>query len=344
MFQHRQRRCGLVERVKVHTWCAELDQAFTQLRDDFFAEGLNTGFVIAKTGELEQNPAWNFRAAGFGKARQTAVIGDRHDTGNDGLGDACFAYFVNKTGVGVGIVEVLGDGHIRAGVHFVDEVFEVVLRGTRLRMVFGVGGDDDLKMFATVFTNEFDQIGGVVQFAHAAHTRWQVTAQRNDAVDALRFEPVQNLGDFAARRADAGQMRCGLVALRTDVGHGVEGAFLRGAACAVGDGEKFGRVRRELGYGVQEFFFAFRCFRWEEFKGYGDGDAHVVSLNIRGLIGLELCEYEKFAVAVGAGDRAFKIVQYGQMLREAGLDDVALYFTVTRGIFDYACFGQRLGV
>ena len=328
----------------MHARCAELNQALAQLRHDFFAKGLDAGFVIAVAGELEQNPTWNFCAAGFGKARQTAVIGDRHDTGNDGLGDACFAYFVNKTGVGVGIVEVLGDGHIRAGVHFVDEVFEVVLRGACLRMVFGIGGHDDLKMLATVFTNEFDQIGGVVQFAHAAHTRWQVTAQRNDAVDALRFEPVQNLGDFAARRADAGQMRCSLVALRTDVGHGVEGAFLRGAACAVGDGEKFGRVRRKFGHGVQEFFFAFRCFRWEEFKGYGDGDAHVVSLNIRGLIGLELCEYEKFAVAVGACNRAFKVVQYGQMLREAGLDDVALDFAVTRRVFDDARFGQRLGV
>lgn len=149
----------------MHARCAELNQALAQLRHDFFAKGLDAGFVIAVAGEFKQNPAWNFRAAGFGKARQTAVIGDRHDTGNDGLGDACFAYFVNKTGVGVGIVEVLGDGHIRAGVHFVDEVFEVVLWGAGLRVVFGVGGDDDLKVIAAVLADEFDQIGGVVEFA-----------------------------------------------------------------------------------------------------------------------------------------------------------------------------------
>ena len=65
MFQHRQGRRRLVERVKMHTRCAKLNQAFAQLCHNFFAEGLDAGFVIAKTGEFEQNPAGDFGAAGF---------------------------------------------------------------------------------------------------------------------------------------------------------------------------------------------------------------------------------------------------------------------------------------
>ena len=254
--------------------CADLDQALTQLRHDFFAKGLDAGFVVAVAGELEQNPAWNFCAAGFGKARQTAVVGNRHNARHNGLFNARVTHIVDKACVGIGVVKVLRHGHIRARIHFVDEVFEVVLWGAGLRVVFGVGGDDDLKVIAAVLADEFDQIGGVVEFAHAAHARWQVTAQGDDAVDALGFQSVKDFADFAAGGADAGQMRCGLMPLCADIRNGVECAFLGRATCAVGDGEKFWGVWREFSDSVQEFFFAFGCFRWEKFKGYGDGYSH----------------------------------------------------------------------
>ena len=57
-------------------------------------------------------------------------------------------------------------------------------------MVFGVGGDFDVKVIAGLKADELDQFVGVAQFARVADAGRQIAAQRDDAADAARDEDV----------------------------------------------------------------------------------------------------------------------------------------------------------
>ena len=49
----------------MQTWCAQLHQAFTQLHHHLLTKSLDGFGIIAKTGEFEQYPTGDFRAAGL---------------------------------------------------------------------------------------------------------------------------------------------------------------------------------------------------------------------------------------------------------------------------------------
>jgi CheY-like chemotaxis protein len=131
-----QRQPGLVHAVKMQTRRAALDQALAQLGDDVEAEGADRVGIVAEAFELAPHPARNLGAAGVGKARQLGKAGDRHDAGDDGDRDAERARLGDEVLVGVGVVEILGDRRVRAGIDLALEVQQVLARAPGLRVPF----------------------------------------------------------------------------------------------------------------------------------------------------------------------------------------------------------------
>jgi hypothetical protein len=82
-------------------------------------------------------------------------------------------------------------------------------------MVFGVGGNFDVEVIAGLKADELDQFVGVAQFARVADAGGQIAAQGDDAADAGFLVALQDVADVRAGRADARQVRRGLVAFAT---------------------------------------------------------------------------------------------------------------------------------
>jgi len=67
--------------------------------------------------------------------------------------------------VRVGVVKVLRDRRISAGFGLALEREQILLRAARLGMVFGIGGDLDVKRAAEFLADERDQLVGVTKLA-----------------------------------------------------------------------------------------------------------------------------------------------------------------------------------
>ncbi len=145
----------------------------------------------------------------------------------------------DETEVGIRVVEILRDGRVGARIHLALEVEHVVARRVRLRMELRIGRDFDVEVFAGLRADERHQFVGVLELADAAHAGRQVAAQRDDALDAHVFVGEQQRTDVVARRADAGQVRRGVVSFGVDQLDRLQRAVLCGAARAEGDGEEF---------------------------------------------------------------------------------------------------------
>ena len=205
-------------------------QALAEVGDEVEAEGADRVGVIAHAFEAAPHPARQLGTAGVGEARQLEKTDDGHDAGNDRDVDAPGADFVDEMEIGVGVVEVLGDRRVGAGLGFAREGVEVVLRIARLRMPFGVGGDGDLEVVAGFAADEFDEFVGVAEFAGLGHARGQVAAQGDEAADAGGAVVGKDVADVLPRRADAGEVRRGVEAFGGDVLDDGEGALARRAA------------------------------------------------------------------------------------------------------------------
>ena len=187
------------------------------------------GFGIIGVGiQFEPQPARDFCAAHIGKAHQLgkAVHGD--DAGDDGDVHACALGIVHKVEIGIGVEKILRDGAVRACVHFLHEVAQIVGGVLRLRVVFGVGSNDGVELVAEFLFDQRHQFVGVAQAFHAkACARWDVAAQGNQAVYAEVFVLLQQFNNFVFQHADAGQMGGDGSLLVQNIAHGLQRALAR---------------------------------------------------------------------------------------------------------------------
>ena len=209
---------------------AARQQPFAQLRHHVQPESLQRRAVVAVAGQLQPYPARDLGAAHVGEALQLGVVGDGHDAGDDRDVHAQFPGVVDEAEIGVSVVEILGDGGVRAGVHLAGEMAQVFLGGLRLRMDFRVGGGLDMEPVAGFGADEFDELAGVGEFAgrcveHAV-AAGQVAAQGNQATDAVRLVFGQHRAQLVAVAAYAGQVRRGFMAFGADFEHRVARAGL----------------------------------------------------------------------------------------------------------------------
>src|SRR3546814_6914497 len=103
-------------------------------------------------------PARDLGAAGLGEAPQLGEVGDRHDPGHDRDVDAERARVVDEAEVGVGVVEVLGDRAVGAGVDLALEVAQVGMRVVGLRMALGIAADLDVEARSEEHTSELQSL------------------------------------------------------------------------------------------------------------------------------------------------------------------------------------------
>ena len=169
--------------------------------------------------------------------------------------------------IGVGIVEVLRDGRIRAGIDLALEIQQVLARTFRLRMPFGIGRHLDAKAVTGFGADERHQFVGIAKLAGVIHARWQIAAQRDDAFDATLAEGGQHVAHALLRRADAGQVRGGGVAGGGDFHHRGQRAIARRTAGAVGDGKEFGLQHGKPGHRGAQLLHALGGLRREKLDG-----------------------------------------------------------------------------
>jgi hypothetical protein len=124
-----------------------------------------------------------------------------------GMLDAERARLGDEVLVGIGVVEVLGDGRVGAGIDLALEVQQVFARALRLRMPFRIGRDLDAEAVAAFGADELDQLIGIAEFAGIDHARRQVAAQGDDAADAAA--PNSASSSRMPARVEPMQDRCG---------------------------------------------------------------------------------------------------------------------------------------
>src|SRR5262249_44403764 len=152
----------------------------------------------------------DLRAAGVGKARQLREIADRHDAGNDRYRHARRFAGVDEAKVAVGVVEVLGDRRIRAGVDLALEVPDFVVSVAGLRVVLGIAGDVDVKPVSCLGADELDELVRVAQLAASGETRGEIPAQGDDVAYAARPIALELGLQLLAGGGDAREVRSGL--------------------------------------------------------------------------------------------------------------------------------------
>ncbi len=235
------------------------------------SEGADAVHVVPEIFQPPAHPARNLRTAGSGEAGEPAVVGDGHDAGDDGYFDAESAAGVDEGEIGIGIVEVLGDGGIRAGIDLALEVIEVLPRPRRLGVDLRIGRDLDVERRAGLLAHEGYQLVRIGQFpgGYGAHTGRQVAAQGNDAPDIQGPVVAQDLPDLGPAGADAGEVGGGVDAPTAQERHRIEGALAGGAAGAVGHGEVGGGKVVQPLYRVRELVHAHGCLGREELEAVG---------------------------------------------------------------------------
>ena len=248
----------MVQRIEVQARRAALQQAFAHFSDDLLAIRLNALDVVTIRFQLLAYPAWNLGATGVGETCQLAVVGDRHDARHDWQVDTHLAHAVDKVEVAVGVEEILGNRTVGTGFGLAHEVGDIVFEIACLWMHLRVGGDFDVKLIASLFTNEAHQLVGIAQLAAGhAHAGWQVATQGNDALDACVFVEGQQLAQLSLAVANARKVRSGFYFdLAVELQHGVQCAVAGRAACAIGAGEEIWAIGGQLAGSCQQLFVA----------------------------------------------------------------------------------------
>ena len=131
--------------------------------------------------------------------------------GTIGIVDAHRFALVDEMVVGVGVVEILGDRRIGAGLDLALEVLQVVLRVFRLRVVFGIGRDLDEKVIAEFLPDERHQFVGVAELAGRGQSGRQIAAQRDQMPDAVVLVAAAAMSRMLSR-VEAMHEMCGAAA------------------------------------------------------------------------------------------------------------------------------------
>src|SRR5205085_4268278 len=170
-----------------------------------------------------------------------------------------------------GVEEELRDRGVGARLHLGGEVLQVALRVPLLRVVLGIGGDLDVPVAAFLLADERDQLAREAELARGCGAARQVAAQGDEAADLLLPVGGEDRLDALARRADAREVRRGLLAERGDVGDGGERLVAGRAAGAVGDAEQLRPRRRELLHHRLQLLAADRRVRRKELEAHRHG-------------------------------------------------------------------------
>ena len=205
-------------------------------------------------------------------------VGDGHDAGEYGAGDACFPEFVHEVQEQVVVEYHLGGKEVCACVHLFFKVLDVFGLVGAFGVLFGVAGRPDAKV--RVCGLEFaDEFHGVVVVAVVPalldEFRGQVAPQGHHVLDASRLHVGNALVDRVLAARDAGKVRQhGDVVFFLQVFRDVQGEVAHAAARAIGDAHK-GRGEGCDGFRCRldalEAGFLFR-------REHLEGEAHLVLL------------------------------------------------------------------
>ena len=132
---------------------------------------------------------------------------------------------IDEGEVGVGVVEVLGDGGVGPGLDLAPKVLQVFGGARGLGVELGVGRDLDVEPVAVLGADEGNQLVGVAEVPArpGAHAGGQIAAQGHDAADAMAAVVIEDLADLGAGGADAGEVWGGFDPLPAQPVHGLEG-------------------------------------------------------------------------------------------------------------------------
>ncbi|MNH25403.1 hypothetical protein D3C79_853960 [compost metagenome] len=152
----------------------------------------------------------------------------------------------------------MSDGTVGTGVGLAHEVVQVIFKIARLGVHFRVGGDFNVEVVSAFLTDELDQLVRVTQFAAGhAHARRQVTAQRDNALDAGSLVLGQQAAQVFLAVTDARQVRRGrYLHFAFQLQHGVERAVAGRATGTVGAGEEIRVVAGQLAGSGEQFFMS----------------------------------------------------------------------------------------
>ena len=150
--------------------------------------------------------------------------------------DARGAASIDEMPIGVGIVEVLRDRRVGAGLDLALEIGEVVFRTARLRMIFGIGRDVDVEPVAGFLADEPDEVAREAEIPRIARARRVIAPQRHDVPDAVRLVFGEHVADGFARTAHAGDVRRRLEPRAPDLQNGFQRAGLRRAVSCRAEG------------------------------------------------------------------------------------------------------------
>src|SRR5205085_12618988 len=116
-----------------------------------------------KAFEISADPARNFSAASVRESRQFRKAANGHDAGYHRHRDTHFLALRDEVEIAVGIIEILRDRRICAGVDLAFKTVENVFGASRLRMIFRIRGDLDKKVISEFPADKSYQFVGVME-------------------------------------------------------------------------------------------------------------------------------------------------------------------------------------
>ena len=114
---------------------------------------------------------------------------------------------IDEVEVRLRVEEVLRDGAVRARLHLANEVRDVFVERTSLRMRFGIGRHLDVEVLARLGANELDELVGIAKLTRRrAHSRGKVPAKRDELTNPRLPIVEEELAQRGLAVADAGEV------------------------------------------------------------------------------------------------------------------------------------------
>jgi hypothetical protein len=186
---------------------AARDETVAEIGHNVETKRADRSRVIAVAFELLPDPARNLGAARIGESCELGKAPDRHDARNDRHFQPHRFALVDEMKVGIGVEEILRDRRVRAGFDLAPESVQVLLRASRLRVVFGVRGDFDEEVTAELLPDEFHELICIMELTGRGGAGRQVASQRDEVSYAVAFVLLQDLANARTRRTHAGNVR-----------------------------------------------------------------------------------------------------------------------------------------
>ncbi len=249
--------------------------------DDLDDVGVDLGHFEA-TGER----CGQHRAGEGGDAQNLLHREDRHETGNDGNGDAGGAALVHEAVIDRVVEKQLG-GHKRsAGVHLALEVVEIDFHGRSLGVFLGVTSDSETEVWVALFKKSDEFVGvaeAVGRDGELGGALGRIAAERHDVAETVVVNQIGERDQFGAAVSDTGQMRHHREAeVFAEQAADLGGALAGGAAGAIGHGYEIPLDRLERGGGLAERINAGIVLGWKKLErtkraifGEERGDAEI---------------------------------------------------------------------